>query len=1008
MKLCSLLRRWLDRIKRKDAAPPPPKPAEAKAATAKKKNTGSSFESLENRIAPAILVNATTVTYADLDGDLVTVKFSKPVFTGSPAAALLLAERMFTFKDATGATTHITGNNGVGEQLQLLSIDTIVPFGTKNPLSGASLSITATKQNGIGNDLTDVGAIRATGSNASLGTPLGNVTIDGDLGKLDVGASDVVVGLKSLTVQSIGAAGLSTQADGGSLKVRVFGALKKLVVKDSIVDATLTILDGSLTTVLGNIGSISIGGALTVSAGDLAPQAGSIMADSNIGTVNVALIVGGDGSESGRIEAGGTIGSVIVGGDIRGGAGEHSGEIAAEGAMGSIRLDGSLWAGSGDNSGRISGDKSIRSVTIQNLHGDLTIDGAASGMDAGAVSAAGKINSFIVRDSIFGGAEDGTGYVFATGSISTLSVGGSIIGGDGENSGRVDASQIGSVTIGKVLAGGDGATSGSITSASSIGKITIKNVLRVAAAMVAGTGDSSGSIIASAGIGPVNIAGGIDATIADAGTDSASIQAGAAMGAVKIGGSISGGSGIFSGSIATGGAIGAVQVFGSITGGAGNSTGSIIASGRLASLSVTGAISGGAGADSGSIIIGLDPDIAGDMGRTSILGGLFGAGGLNSGSIRAFGKISDLTLGAKVATPSTVVLGGSGEGSGTIFSATGIAKATINGNVTGGDGANSAGIFTDGAVSRITITGGLHGGLGGNSASLRAFDRFTETGIVAGSLGTVRVGNLVGGDGAGSGQILADGSLKSLIAGQMTGGAGAGSGSILIGQGQSALDDDFASIGGAKAITIRGGIAAGTGQGSATVETGGSLGKLSVDGATTGATILIGRDLGSATFSGPVSGTLVSAFGQSAPTSKSDVAIGKLTVDSDVSDSRFLAGYDRFGNAANGNAQVGTLTVSGDWTASSLVAGVRDVNADGFGNADDTVIAGGTISRIASIVIAGGVTGTAANGDHFGFVAQTIGKARIGGAALPLTAGKDIIPLAGSPATDDTALREVP
>jgi hypothetical protein len=44
-------------------------------------------------------------------------------------------------------------------------------------------------------------------------------------------------------------------------------------------------------------------------------------------------------------------------------------------------------------------------------------------------------------------------------------------------------------------------------------------------------------------------------------------------------------------------------------------------------------------------------------------------------------------------------------------------------------------------------------------------------------------------------------------------------------------------------------------------------------------------------------------------------------------------------------------------------------------------------SRIASITIGGQVLGTLAGGDHFGFVAQTIGPVRIGGTAQPMTIG---------------------
>jgi len=41
----------------------------------------SALQTLESREPPATLVNPTTVTYRDTDGDNVTVQFSKPVLT---------------------------------------------------------------------------------------------------------------------------------------------------------------------------------------------------------------------------------------------------------------------------------------------------------------------------------------------------------------------------------------------------------------------------------------------------------------------------------------------------------------------------------------------------------------------------------------------------------------------------------------------------------------------------------------------------------------------------------------------------------------------------------------------------------------------------------------------------------------------------------------------------------------------------------------------------------------
>src|SRR5687768_18511403 len=92
----SLFRRLIDKMRR----PKSPAPAPAPSATngkPQRRRTDSSFEPLEGRIAPAILLNASTVQFTDTDGDLVTVKLSKPLLQGPGLDALL--DEVFKFKD---------------------------------------------------------------------------------------------------------------------------------------------------------------------------------------------------------------------------------------------------------------------------------------------------------------------------------------------------------------------------------------------------------------------------------------------------------------------------------------------------------------------------------------------------------------------------------------------------------------------------------------------------------------------------------------------------------------------------------------------------------------------------------------------------------------------------------------------------------------------------------------------------------------------------------------------
>ena len=96
-----------------------------------------------------------------------------------------------------------------------------------------------------------------------------------------------------------------------------------------------------------------------------------------------------------------------------------------------------------------------------------------------------------------------------------------------------------------------------------------------------------------------------------------------------------------------------------------------------------------------------------------------------------------------------------------------------------------------------------------------------------------------------------------------------------------------------------------------------------------------------------------------------------------MSFTNILAGYNPTGTGVNAAAQIGAVTVYGNWTASNLVAGAGP-GADGqFGTADDVVLkssdAPDAISQIGAIVITGTVSGNSANpAAHYGFVAQEV------------------------------------
>jgi hypothetical protein len=128
------------------------------------------------------------------------------------------------------------------------------------------------------------------------------------------------------------------------------------------------------------------------------------------------------------------------------------------------------------------------------------------------------------------------------------------------------------------------------------------------------------------------------------------------------------------------------------------------------------------------------------------------------------------------------------------------------------------------------------------------------------------------------------------------------------------------------------------------------------------------------------------------------IAIDNVQVRGDVENAQVLLGYRKQQSddgaisflAQNPDASAGKVVVRGNWTASSLVAGIFDETLDGFGQ-NDQRIAGDTTenisARIASIVIKGTATGSAAEGDHFAITAEQVGKLLINGVKIELTKG---------------------
>lgn len=165
---------------------------------------------------------------------------------------------------------------------------------------------------------------------------------------------------------------------------------------------------------------------------------------------------------------------------------------------------------------------------------------------------------------------------------------------------------------------------------------------------------------------------------------------------------------------------------------------------------------------------------------------------------------------------------------------------------------------------------------------------------------------------------------------------------------------------------------------------GGSIGKIKVGGSVTSPD----PDM-------PVTISALGAIGASS--AKEATALKSVKVGGDVLNAEILAGFRRNGVAANADAGIGKIIVDGNWTASSVAAGVEDVTGDGYG-VNDALIAGGSssiLSRIAKIAILGAATGSDAAGDHYGITAEQIGELKQGRARQPLNPGDgDVINIA--------------
>ena len=280
----------------------------------------------------------------------------------------------------------------------------------------------------------------------------------------------------------------------------------------------------------------------------------------------------------------------------------------------------------------------------------------------------------------------------------------------------------------------------------------------------------------------------------------------------------------------------------------------------------------------------------------------------------------------------------------------------------------------------VKINGDVHGGTGGTTGGIRSNGKLA--GVTIG-------GSLLGGSNTDSGEIFSIGDMGAVKIGHdLTGG------SISVRRHPHCLRL-HRERGRIASVTIGGSIISGLDSSSG--------------GLTRNASIRAGNDIGSLT----VKGSLIGSVG----TAGSTVFAGRR-----VRARSGRAGRDdrpghwqnqhrrpgrvrqyprrlrhRLSSAVNGDAQIGAVTVGGDWVASNLVAGAMNAasgaTGGNFGERGTNVNFGAMtgnagshhLAKIASITISGQVFGTPdsfSTTDHFGFVAEQIGALKIGGSAI--------------------------
>ena len=216
-----------------------------------------------------------------------------------------------------------------------------------------------------------------------------------------------------------------------------------------------------------NIGAVTVGGNLRGGGGD---TSGNIRSDGSLGPVRIGGdVIGGTISSSGRIGATtGPITSVTIGGSLVGGFFNFTGEIVAGGNLGPVKIGGDVRGGSAfglssvDRSGYIQG-KNIASIAV----GGSVLAGLWDGLPgtltkSGSIRADERLGPVTVKGTLVGTSNSpviitARGLTTAAGALAirSLTVGGRVefarilAGYNIELSGMNGNAQIGPVVVGR-------------------------------------------------------------------------------------------------------------------------------------------------------------------------------------------------------------------------------------------------------------------------------------------------------------------------------------------------------------------------------------------------------------------------------------------------------------------------------------------------------------------------------------------------------------------------------